>query len=314
MAKRGKQKRKTTAKGPLGAVLALILAALGGTAVTCRPDRWLDDRAGGNASPSDASPSDASPVGAPQGAHMALGAPVLVARGKRAATDDHLLVKPQYALAYSRSRGGPSWVSWRLDASWFGDAPRHKGRFLVDDSLPEGWERIGHDDYTNSGYDRGHMVRSEERTRNDVDNKATFLLTNILPQRHELNAGPWLRLEERCQDLAQKEGRALHVVAGGIYGDRPDTFGKGVAVPDAFYKIAVVLGKTQGVKDVGPTTRVIAVIMPNSATIQDEPWTRYRVSVDEIERRSGYDFLTAVPADVQKVIEARVDDAAAAAP
>ena len=72
----------------------------------------------------------------------------------------------------------------------------------------------------------------------------------------------------------------------------------------------VVLGKTQGAKDVGPATRVIAVIMPNSDTIQDEPWTRYRVTVDEVERRTGYDFLTAVPPDVQKVLEARVDDGA----
>ena len=71
-----------------------------------------------------------------------------------------------------------------------------------DDMLPAGWYRVQDHDYAGSGYDRGHMVRSEERTRSPEDNKTTFYLTNVLPQTHELNAGPWLRLEDYCQDLA----------------------------------------------------------------------------------------------------------------
>lgn len=303
---RGKRgQRGRAGQGALRALLALLLAALGGAAITCRPDRWIEqlgeETGGGVAGP-------APSTGAPQEPHLALGVPAPLGRGKRDPADEHLLIKPQYALSYSRSRGGPSWVSYRLDASSFGDTPRHRGKFLVDDTLPQGWDRITHDDYTNTGYDRGHMVRSEERTRSVEDNKATFLLTNILPQRHELNAGPWLRLEERCEELAQKEGRGLHIVAGGLYGDRPETIGKGVAVPDAFYKIVVVQDRGQGARDVGPGTRVIAVIMPNTAGIQDEGWARYRVTVDEIERRAGYDFLTAVPEAAQRTIEARIDD------
>jgi endonuclease G len=132
-------------------------------------------------------------------------------------------------------------------------------------------------------------------------------MTNILPQRHELNAGPWLKLEDTCQRLAQKEGQTLHVVAGGVFGERPATLGKGVAVPEAFFKIAVALDRGKGVADVGPSTRVIAVLMPNETGIQDEGWERYRTTVDEVERRTGYDFLTAIPEAVQRVIEARAD-------
>ncbi|AKT36570.1 DNA/RNA non-specific endonuclease [Chondromyces crocatus] len=305
MARRSRRQRPRKAGGgKVKALLALILTALGGAAVTCHPELWSETTSG---STSETAAPGSTATSTPRGPHLSLGVPVLVAPGKRGGGDDHLMTKPQYALAYSRTRGGPSWVSWRLDASWFGEAPRHKGRFMVDEGLPAGWERITHDDYTNSGFDRGHMVRSEERTRTVEDNKATFLLTNILPQRHELNAGPWLRFEERCQELAQKEGRAVHLVAGGLYADRPELLGKGVAVPSAFYKIAVVLDKNQSASDVGQATRVIAVIMPNSATIQGESWTRYRVTVDEIERRSGYDFLTAVRVELQDLLEARVD-------
>ena len=304
MSRRGKRRERERRGGALRALVALLLAALGGAAITCRPDRWLDELAGGPGEPTEPD----APTSEPRGPHLALGVPAPLSRAKPDPADEHLMLKPHYALLYSSARGGPSWVSWSLDATWFGDAPRHRGRFLVDDTLPEGAYRATHDDYTNTGFDRGHMVRSEERTRSVEDNKVTFLLTNILPQRHELNAGPWLRLEERCQELAQKERRALHLVAGGLYGDRPDIIGKGVAVPEAFYKIVVVLDRGQGARDVTPATRVIAVIMPNSASIQDEGWARYRVSVDEIERRAGFDFLTAVPPPVQKVIEARVDD------
>jgi endonuclease G len=218
------------------------------------------------------------------------------------------MIKPEYALSYNRSRNVANWVAWELDASWFGDAPRHRGKFIADDTLPSGFYRVTHDDYSGSGFDRGHMVRSEERTRSPEDNKATFLLTNILPQRHDLNAGPWLRLEEHCQDLAQKQGRTLYLVAGGIFDDRPQTIGKGVAVPGSFFKIAVVLDKGQGAGDVGAGARVIAVIMPNATGILDEGWGRYRTTVDEIERRTGYDFLTAVPEGVEREIEARADD------
>jgi endonuclease G, mitochondrial len=237
--------------------------------------------------------------------HLELGTPV-----DKGPADDQLMIKPQYTLSYNKERNGASWVGWRLVADDFGPAPRHKGKFLVDDSLPEGLYRVTHDDYTGSGFDRGHMVRSEERTRSPEENKTTFLMTNILPQTHDLNAGPWLRLEEYAQELAQKQKRTLFVVAGGIYNKnkRPDTIGKGVAVPESFFKVIVVLDRGQGAAEVGEGTRVIGVIMPNKEGIQSDGWGKYRRPVDEIEKRCGYDLLPAVAEPVQRVIESRVDD------
>jgi endonuclease G, mitochondrial len=45
---------------------------------------------------------------------------------------------------------------------------------------------------------------SEERTATVDDNKSTFLLTNILPQKPDLNQGVWLKFEIYCNDLARK--------------------------------------------------------------------------------------------------------------
>ncbi len=228
-------------------------------------------------------------------------------------SDDYLMEKPQYVLSYNNARGGPNWVAWNLNASWFGTAERRQGQFITDMSLPEGFQRITHDDYTGSGYDRGHMVRSEERTRSREDNDATFLMTNILPQTHELNAGPWLSLENYCQVLATKKNCELYLIAGGIYDKNPQYLkGKGsgrVAIPKSTWKIVVVLERGQGLKDVTKDTRVIAVNMPNirGKEFKKSGWRKYLTTVDELERLTGYDFLSNVPTEIQDVIESKTD-------
>jgi endonuclease G len=235
--------------------------------------------------------------------HVAMGAPVAVG-----ATDDYRIVRPQYVVAYSPSHLGPSWAAWELNRSYFGGAGRHRGHFITDETLPDGWYRVTHADYSRSGFDRGHMVRSEDRTRSDADNASTFLLTNILPQRHDLNGGPWLRLEDACRTLAQHDRRELFITAGPIYDAEPATIAHGIAVPVAFWKVVVVLGEGQAADDVTPETRVLSAIMPNAEGIGDAPWTRYRATVAEVERRSGYRLLGRVPEAVRAVLETKLDE------
>lgn len=253
--------------------------------------------------PADTTPPPGDKAPPPATVHLSLGAP---ADGD--ASDDLLMVKSQYALSYNPKRLGANWVSWELNERYFGGQPRHKGKFFPDPSLPPGVYRVHHDDYSNSDYDRGHMVRSEERTRSKEDNDATFLMTNILPQRHDLNAGPWLRLEEYCQQLAQNDKKEMFITAGPIYGQSPPVIGHGVAVPEAFFKIVVVLGRDQAASDVAANTRVIAVIMPNVTGILDQPWGKYRASVGEIERRTGYRYFPALPEATRGAIRGRVDN------
>ena len=46
--------------------------------------------------------------------------------------------------------------------------------------------------------------------------------------------------------------------------------------------------------------------MPNDETVSIR-WRTYLTTVDEIEKTTGYDFLSAVPKKTQAVIEAKVD-------
>ena len=217
-------------------------------------------------------------------------------------SDDYLIIRPQYALSYNRIRNEANWVSWELNKSWYGDAPRRSGKFITDTSLPVNMVRIKHDDYTNSGFDRGHLVRSEERTRTDEDNASTFILSNVIPQRPDLNQGVWLDFERWCERMCKDSTKELFVVAGGIYHSN-STIGSVLAVPDSCFKIVVVLEPGQGLKDVNASTRIEAVIMPNIQGVRADKWQKYKRSVDDIESATGYDFLNYVPVEIQSVIE-----------
>lgn len=219
--------------------------------------------------------------------------------------NNYLMIKPQYALSYSRERGTPNWVAWQLNQSWLGSIERQDD-FRPDDSIPSDWYRVKPSDYTRSGYDRGHVVPSADRTSTIQDNSATFLMTNIIPQTPENNRGAWRELEEYSRYLV-KQGKELYIIAGVDGKSRKIGRKKEVTAPTYTWKIIVVLDKPgQGVGGISQNTRVIAVNVTNRQNTSDD-WKRYLVSVDEIEAKTGYNFLTNVPNSIQQVIESRVD-------
>lgn len=216
---------------------------------------------------------------------------------------NYLLEKPQYVLSYNRDKGIANWVSWQLNKSWLGNIERQDD-FRPDDSLPEEWYRVGENDYRGSGFDRGHLTPSGDRTAKETSNSATFLMTNIIPQSPRNNRETWRELEQYSRELV-KQGKELYIIAGG-YGSR-GTIAKGkVTIPRRTWKIILVLEPGAGIRSINKNTRVIAVDMQNTERISTD-WKRYRVSVDKIEAATNYDFFSKIPKDVQDAIESRVD-------
>ncbi|MFZ9978176.1 MAG: DNA/RNA non-specific endonuclease [Candidatus Kapaibacteriota bacterium] len=233
--------------------------------------------------------------------HVELGIPL-----DNNASNDYLILRPQYALSYNSELNVPNWVSWNLHRGWFGGVPRYSGNFIQDTSLPAEFYKVKHTDYTNSGYDRGHMVRSEERTATAEDNKSTFLLTNIMPQTPTLNQQTWLSLEFECERLCKDQNKELFIIAGGIFGANPKRLNTVVSVPDSYWKIVVILDSGQRVSDITPATKVIAVLMKNEVyTSGTTDWKLYSTTVNAIEEKTGYDFLSDVPKEIQEMIESK---------
>ena len=79
-----------------------------------------------------------------------------------------------------------------------------------------------------------------------------------------------------------------------------------VNVPAQTWKVALVLAKDGGDdrSRVTCSTRTIAVIMPNTQGIRNDPWENFLTTVDAVETLTGYDFFSDLPEPVQRCIEA----------
>ena len=250
----------------------------------------------------------------PASVHLNMGNPTGAVTSTNAPTN-YLMEKTQFALSYHRDKGIPNWVSWHVDASWLGSAPRQDD-FRADNTLPTGWYRVSNTSYTGSGFDRGHNCPSADRTRTVTDNSATFLMTNMIPQSPDNNQGPWARLEDYTRTLVN-QGNECYVIMGqygtggtGSNGFRSTIDNGRVTVPNRIWKVVVVLPAASGddATRVTTSTRVIAVDMPNTQGIRNNNWGTYRTTVDAIEAAAGVDVLSRVPASIQAVIESRVDN------
>nr|MDZ8061255.1 DNA/RNA non-specific endonuclease [Nostoc sp. EkiNYC01] len=239
--------------------------------------------------------------------------------------DNLLLIKKQNALSYNKSKSIANWVSWQLNRKWLGGIDRCKS-FSPDNTLPSGFKSVLPTDYKGSGFDRGHLTPSADRTDNAADNCAVFQMSNIIPQSPDVNQGPWEKLERYSRELAE-QGKELYIIAGGVgtggegtNGFKPTFIGRTsnnkINVPASSWKVILILDRPGlGLQGVTKNTRVIAVNMPHKQGVKQQSWDvksngkfRYITSVDEIEKLTGYDFFTNVPKDIQDVIEAKIDN------
>ncbi|KAM3612909.1 uncharacterized protein V6R79_016817 [Siganus canaliculatus] len=88
-------------------------------------------------------------------------------------------------------------------------------------------------DYRYSDYTKGHLNPSMHQMTKDSQ-KATFTLTNIVPQRAGSNSGPWSVLETEVLNKFQSFCRgSMYVITGGIpYESGPHWMNNRVSVPE----------------------------------------------------------------------------------
>ena len=212
--------------------------------------------------------------------------PLLLGNPSNATADianenNYLMVKPQYSLSYDRSEATPNWVAWRLDSVWIGSSPvQRQDDFRPDTTLPAGWYQVTDQDYSNSGYTRGHMCPSGDRTNTIPNNSATFLMTNMVPQTAANNTGPWEDLESYCRMLAG-QGNELYIISGphGNISTIGATQQNRIVVPNVTWKVVLVLPNgSDDLHRITKTTRAFGVIMSNQSINQNAPISHPRFS------------------------------------
>lgn len=206
-----------------------------------------------------------------------------------------------YMVGYSDIKGNPLWVVYKL-TSLSENTPHLKRP----ESFSADWRNLGlitSSDYTNSGYDRGHMAPNHAISLlyGKQAQVETFLMTNITPQKPSLNQKFWQRLEEMELDSFAPKFKEVWVYTGPLFDEKTTRLKSSyfVEIPDAFYKIYV------GVEANG-TLKTLAVIVPQNAKANDR-MEKYLVSIDEVERRSGFDFLHRLEDTMEGRLEKEID-------
>lgn len=260
----------------------------------------------------------AQPPKPPANRNIRYGTPSPAKADPVASPNDYLLERPQYVMSYNEKRHSANWVCWHLTKADIGNVAR--GAFEEDPDLPKEFKRVQHGTYSGSGFDRGHLCPSKDRSRTEKDNDAVFLMSNMLPQSPACNQKAWERLERYCRELADG-GAELYIACGGHGvggvsedGQKKLNIGRAglfVTVPAHCWKVILVAPNKIRAPDA--TTRTIAVWMPNDNTVTED-WTKYRVPVAEVEKKTGYTFWPLLPDDVSKAIKEKADDAKVVVP
>ncbi len=184
--------------------------------------------------------------------------------------------------------------------------------FRPDPAVLPTWYRVQAIDYSNSGFDRGHMTPNADRDKETSIpiNQATFLMSNMVAQSPDMNQGPWADLENFLRTLLP--ANEVYIVAGpagsggtGSAGFATTIANGHVAVPSSTWKVVLVIPKGENdISRVAAGTRTIAVNMPNIQGIRTVQWETYLTTVDAVESLTGYDFFANVPDAIENAIEA----------
>jgi DNA/RNA endonuclease G (NUC1) len=225
--------------------------------------------------------------------------------------DEFIIRRREFTTSYNENRGTPNWVSYNLEESHIGTEVDRCDCFTHDPELPASFPRLTTADYTGAGaaagfgIDRGHLVRSFDRTTGTLDNARTYYFSNIIPQAADNNQGPWAALETYLGDLARRENKEVYIVAG-VAGSKGTVKSESkIVIPENVWKVAVIMPRDQGLAEVDDhrDLEVVAVIIPNVPGIRDVKWETYKTTVEAIEARSGYNLLDRLPDRIEGVAE-----------
>lgn len=171
--------------------------------------------------------------------------------------------------------------------------------------------------YTQSStYSRGHLCPSADRLASKDQNKQTFFMTNMQPQYQNHNGGVWATLEGYVRTKWQPANNTdtLYVVKAatianvtinnttstGIITTTTDKEGHTLVVPKYFYMAFLYYDKSaNSYKAFALWTEHLSSNNPNAATVINS-----RISIDELERRTGIDFFCNLPDDIEATVEA----------
>ncbi len=239
----------------------------------------------------------------------------LVKKAKLSDTGNEMFVN--FCVEWDCSRKAQRWTAYRWDIDNIVDNNIGRTEAWAEDTDIPSQYRSTLSNHASNGYDRGHMIASEDRQCSFSANSQTFLLSNMHPQYNKFNGKSnnvsyvWLNLEQRLQNMYKawnktyNSGDTIYVVKGGtIANGQIIETKKTLPVPKYFfvallYKKANVNIGYKGYKAIGYWIEHTN----GTNTANGSALNNYCVSIDELELKTGIDFFCNLPDDIENNVE-----------
>jgi endonuclease G, mitochondrial len=190
---------------------------------------------------------------------------------------DLVLDRDGYSLGYSYKYKSALWVSYIISKGSIGVDVDRSDEFFADPAIPEKY-RVQPEDFSNTGYDRGHLAPSAAIDFSRIANQQTFAMSNVAFQDPKLNRQAWGSLEKMVRGWTQTKGK-IYVITGPLFDEKPKRIND-VPVPHSFYKIIYAIEHD----------RCIGFIFPNENIKAAQLWN-YAMSVKDLEKETDYKFF-----------------------
>lgn len=221
------------------------------------------------------------------------------------ATND-LIIRDVYALSNNDKTKFADWVAYRLtmhevdgelevERKWEADP------WLTEDETLEPTPS-SKEDYKGANkaldVDRGHQAPLASFKGSRFASQ-TNMLSNITPQKKDMNQGCWKNLEEAVRGLV-RTGKTVYVMTGPLYtrempklpnADEEHT------LPSGYWKVVICMTGTNAFEHA-------AFIMDQNSGRTDKVASKV-VTIDEVEKQSGLDLLWELPDTEENSIEAK---------
>ena len=192
---------------------------------------------------------------------------------------ENVILHKGFSFVYDETCEQPRWVAYVLTKKETEGTEERSNKFSVDPYVHS--ETATNQDYSKSGYDRGHLAPAADMKWSETAMQESFYFSNISPQLPSFNRGIWKKLEEKIRDWAVLYDSIL-VVTGPILSENLNKIGPNeVCVPNYFYKVIIDFKKEN--------SKAIGFIMPN--TSGNNPLNHYAVAIDDVEKATGIDFF-----------------------
>jgi endonuclease G len=225
-----------------------------------------------------------------------------------------MIIRDLYALSMNGQTKLADWVCYHLTPhetqgtldlkrEWHNDPWLHNDENLIAEPKKK-------DEYIDAKellqYDRGHMAPLASFKGSRYACQVNFY-SNIMPQKADLNEGPWVKLEDKVRGLVDKYGHVWGM-SGPLYERAMESLPKATKthkVPSGFWMIVVASKKEnpESPKDI----KVAAFIMDQAAARNYNPKESLK-PVAEVENRSKLNFFWELSASDQKALEAKKND------